>query len=213
MRSLRFSLKTFLGIVTLLALDFGTIAADSMLASSMAYVLFLALFCFASAAAFLSQTQDKPFWTGFAVFACVYWLTAIGPHGLILDRSGATGGYANGAASPASPAQLADDLLAIVEDKLAATHAVGAHAFVRWRGGGYYWGTILQSQGGQYLIRWDDGSAPTWQTSQDIAGASTQRRAAMHLTVATLWALFGGASMSWFFARQQRRALFSPVSS
>ena len=64
---------------------------------------------------------------------------------------------------------------------------------------------ILESDGTQYLIKWDDGSAPTWQTPADIAGGTHSRRVSLHVMLGTLWALCGGAIVAFWAGRQGTR--------
>ena len=64
----------------------------------------------------------------------------------------------------------------------------------QWRGGSYYSGTITEVKDGQYLIVWDEGSAPQWTPPSGILPLSPSLRVATHATIGGLFALLGGCS-------------------
>lgn len=203
MRSWTFSLTSLLGVMTLLAVDFGAIVADSHFATSASYTIFLGLLCFAAAASFTAPQDRRAFWVGFATFGLVYALA-------VFERPPTPGagspfsplGYSSSSPYGSSSNFITDDLLDMVEGSLASRHEVGSHVYARWLSNGYYWGTIIGVQEGQYQIKWDDGSTPTWQSFRDVAGTSANRRVALHSTVATVWALVGGAIVAFWLSRQ-----------
>jgi hypothetical protein len=207
MRTWNFSLASLLAIVTLLCFDLAALVSDSRLATSAAYTAFIALLCFAAAAALAAPATRRAFWIGFAVFGAVYWWAAFDAPQAQSNRNPwmmQWGGiYGFGTSEPPSPTFVTSELLDVVEENIAPNYAVGSHVFARWQGFGYYWGTILQTDGGQYLIKWDDGSPPTWQAARDISGTSANRRVALQAIVATLWSLGGGSLLAFWLSRQK----------
>lgn len=204
MRSWTFSLTSLLCVMTLLSLDMGAAVSDSYFMASAAYTLFLGLLGFAVAGALLAPADSRSFWLGFAAFGLVYWVGVF--HVQSPPGSGAAWSLPMTASSrPNAPSYfLTDNLLDLAEQYIVPRPAVGSHVYARWQGGGYYWGTILEADAGNYLIKWDDGSTPTWQTSRDLSGASTHRRVALHTGVAKLWAILGGALVAIWSGRQRK---------
>ena len=215
MRSFTFSLTSLLAIITLLSLDFGAIVADARIATSAAYTVFLGLLCFGVAASLIAPADRRPFWIGFATFGLVYWVAVFETPGS--NSRSAYGGwalYGLGVPEPQGSNFIASDLLEMIESRLVARRAVGSHVFCRWQGGGYYWGNVLEiDDDGRYLIKWDDGSVPTWQTRADMASTSAHRRVALHCTVGTLWALLGGAVVAYWVGRVTKKAAGETTTS
>lgn len=208
MRSWTFSLTSLLAIVTLLSIDLGAAASDSHFMASLAYTLFLGLLCFSVAAAFVAGADARAFWLGFAVFGLVYWLGCFQSTPSPQATSFAGGltrwnASSTGSQGATSNYFITDVLIDLTEEYIAPRYAVGSHVYARWQGSGYYWGTVLETDTGRYLIQWDDGSTPTWQTNADMTGASTSRRIALHTGVATLWAIFGGAIVAIWAGRRK----------
>ena len=77
--------------------------------------------------------------------------------------------------------------------------SVGSKVMGQWRGGSYYSGTITEAKDGQYLIVWDDGSAPQWTPSSGILPHSPSLRVAAHATIGGLFALLGGVLVAVLF--------------
>lgn len=204
MRSWTFSLSSLLGVITLLSLDLGAAVSDSYFMASAAYTLFLGILCFAIAASFLAGQESRTFWVGFAVFGIVYWLGLFYAHSPPSPSVGGLLSYPAPAPGRGAPSYfITDTLLDLAEEMVVPRRTVGSHVYARWQGGGYYWGTIIETDGSQYLIKWDDGSTPTWQTTRDLSGASTNRRVALHTGVATLWAILGGAIVAMWAGRRK----------
>lgn len=204
MRSWTFSLTSLLGIITLLSLDLGAAVSDSHVMASVAYTLFMGLVCFSIAAAFIAQADSRPFWLGFASFAVVYWVGMFNVQSTL--ATGSLYSYSSSLTSRGTPSYfITDALIDVAEEYIVPNRTVGSHVYARWQGGGYYWGTILETDVGRYLIKWDDGSTPTWQTTRDLSGASSNRRVALHTGVATLWAILGGAIVAVWAGRQNRQ--------
>ena len=68
MSPFRFSLFSFIAVVTLLALGLGAMASQSRLAISAAYSMFVASVCLAAVVALIPGGTNRPFCIGFAVF-------------------------------------------------------------------------------------------------------------------------------------------------
>ena len=73
MNRFRFSLTSFLVVVTLLALGLAAIASQSRLAASAVLTAYVVLNCVALAGAILPQAPNRAFWIGFAIFGWTYW--------------------------------------------------------------------------------------------------------------------------------------------
>jgi hypothetical protein len=76
---------------------------------------------------------------------------------------------------------------------------VGDKVLAVWRGGGSYPGTIRQIDGNQYLIAWDDGSAPQLTPLSSIQPLQLHSRVAGHSVLGALAALIGGMLVAALF--------------
>ena len=47
--------------------------------------------------------------------------------------------------------------------------APGSRAQAQWTDGGWYGVTVLQQQGQQVLVQWDDGTPPSWVGLHQVA--------------------------------------------
>lgn len=59
-----------------------------------------------------------------------------------------------------------------------AQHAPGQHVMAQWTNGQMYGARIVQFNGSQYEVAWDDGSPPLWLASQQIQSEDGGRPAA-----------------------------------
>lgn len=206
MSRFRFSIGTFLVVVTLLASGLAAMASPSRVATSLAYTAFLSLLCVALAGGILPNSH-RPFWLGFAIFGWAYWFVEfdasavapqVAPAQTIRFLSGI--GYAS---SPQAPQQRAglvtSELMELLESRMTANRQVGAKVIAQWRGGTYYAGTILEVNDGLYLIDWDDGSADQWTPPSQILPNSPNLRLAGHATFGGLFALLGGVLVAVMF--------------
>jgi hypothetical protein len=202
----RFSIGTFLVVVTLLACGLGAMASQSRVATSLAYTAYLSLVCVALAGAILPNSH-RPFWLGFAVFGWMYWFAEfdasvsspqVAQTQTIRFLSGI--GYASSSQAPQQRAGLVtSELMELLESRMTANRQVGSKVIAQWRGGTYYSGTILEVNDGLYLIDWDDGSADQWTPPSQILPNSPNLRLAGHATFGSLFALLGGVIVAVVF--------------
>jgi hypothetical protein len=210
MSRFRFSIATFLTVVTLLALGLSSMASQSRLATSAVFTVFLVLLGVASAGAILATGPKRAFWVGFAVFGWTYWFiefdtgrgSTLGPQPIVSSISFFTGRVGSRPQS-ATTGLLTSDLMDWVESAISANLRVGAKVTAQWRGSSYYTGTIAQASGGQYLIIWDDGSPQQWTPPSQILPNSPNLRLAGHATFGGLFALLGGALVAALFGERK----------
>ncbi len=202
----RFSIGTFLVVVTLLACGLGAMASQSRVATSLAYTAFLSLLCVALAGAILPNSH-RPFWLGFAIFGWMYWFaefdaSASAPQvaqtQTIRFLSGI--GYASSPPTPEPRAGLlTSELMELLESRMTVNRQVGSKVIAQWRGGTYYSGTIIEVNEGLFLIDWDDGSADQWTPASQILPNSPNLRLAGHATLGGMFALLGGVLVAVMF--------------
>src|SRR5262245_1427182 len=139
MSGFRFSLLSFIAVVTLLALGLGAMASQSRLAMSGAYTIFIAAVCLATAVALLPGGTNRPFCIGFAVFALAYWYLEM----RTLDTSYAR--WSNGAVVSQAPGGtlepelLTRPLVHWLSLSVTKRLEVGTHVQARWTNDGRYY--------------------------------------------------------------------------
>jgi len=211
MSRFRFSIATFLTVVTLLALGLAAMASQSRLATSLAYTAFLVLLAVASAGALLAAPPKRAFWIGFAIFGWTYWFVEFdvtqarssGPQPIVTTISMFSGQLTTRPQSSAPSSLLTAELMDWLESVMTANLSVGSKVTAQWRGGSYYTGTIVQAQNGQYLIVWDDGSPQQWTPPSQILPNSPNLRLAGHATLGGLFALLGGVIVAVLFGERK----------
>ena len=204
MNRFRFSLGSFLAVVTLLALGLATMASQSRLAASAALTAYVIMLCVALAGALLPQAANRAFWIGFAIFGWTYWFVEFDTVQVASGQAmRPTTSFISGIVvqQPARPnvGLLTQDLIDFLETSVTPGRKVGSKVMGQWRGGSYYSGTITEVNDGQYLIVWDDGSAPQWTPSSGILPHSPSLRVAAHATIGGLFALIGGVIVAVLF--------------
>lgn len=210
MNRFRFSLGTFLVVVTLLAVALAALVSQSRLAASAALTAYLVLLCVALAGAILPQAPNRAFWIGFAIFGWTYWLVEFDTTQVNSGQSRATsiaiysGLIVNQSGAQPRVGLITQDLIDYLETHVTPGRSVGSKVMGQWRGGSYYSGTITQVQDGQYLIVWDDGSAPQWTPSSGILPHSPSMRVAAHATIGGLFALLGGVIVAILFGGSRK---------
>ncbi|MDX1947647.1 MAG: hypothetical protein SFU86_19775 [Pirellulaceae bacterium] len=198
MSRFRFSIGAFLLVITLVALAMSAVVSQSRIGGTAATTVFLALICLAVAGAILRPLPARAFWLGFAIFGWAYWFAEF-------DAGGGQGGGTSirwlGPVPTASrsPVLLTHDLVAWLEANLTPNRKIGARVMAQWRGGSYYSGTIQEVNGNDYLVKWDDGSAPQWTPSAQIATSSPAILPATHSLCGGLFALLGGILVATLF--------------
>jgi hypothetical protein len=204
MSRFRFTIAGFFLVLTLVAFGLAAAVSQSELAGSAAYTLFVGLVCLATAGAILRPLPQRAFWLGFAIFGWTYWMLeyetelppsrSVSPTRLWILGSGAS-------SNPMEdrPGLVTRHLLQIMATGLTPHREVGAKVMGQWRGGSYYSGTITQANGDQYLIVWDDGSAPQWTPTTQILPNSPAILIAGHAVCGGLFALFGATLAAVLF--------------
>jgi hypothetical protein len=204
MNRFRFSLGSFLAVVTLLAVGLSAMASQSRLAASAAMTAYVVLICVALAGSVLPQSANRPFWIGLAIFGWTYWFFEFdtqqgAPQPVRTTSIALISGMAVQQPTPGPVGMLTQDLIDFLETSVTPGRSVGSKVMGQWRGGSYYSGTISQVQDGQYLIVWDDGSAPQWTPPSGILPHSPSLRVAAHATIGGLFALLGGVIVALLF--------------
>jgi hypothetical protein len=203
MNRFRFSIRSFLIVVTLLAGGLAAIVSQSRLATSLAYTAFLVLLCVSLAGAILAG-NNRAFWLGLATFGWMYWFVEFDASGGKPRPAASIAFLSSLVASQPSPPPapaglLTSELMELLEARMTPSREVGSKVIAQWRGGTYYSGTISDAKDGQYLIVWDDGSAPQWTPPSQIQPNSPNLRIAAHATLGGLFALVGGVLVGLLF--------------
>jgi hypothetical protein len=215
MSQFRFSIATFLIVVTLVALGLAAMASQSHLATSLAFTAFLVLLGVASAGAFLSAPHQRAFWVGFAIFGWTYWFVefdtgasrSAGAQPVVSFNSFFSGRLTTRVQPAGAPVRLiTGNLMDWLESVMTANLSVGSKVTAQWRGGSYYTGTITAAQTGQYLIVWDDGSPQQWTPPNQILPNSPNLRLSAHATFGGLFALLGGVLVMLLFGERKPAA-------
>src|SRR5262245_28083647 len=171
MSRFRFSIAGFFLVLTLVAFGLAATVSQSDLAGSAAFTVFLGLLCLATAGAILRVLPERAFWLGFALFGWTYWLCEFEselptPQPSVL--SGFVFARATSTSASSRPGLITHHFLQYLASNLAPSRAIGSKVMGQWRGGSYYSGTISEANVDQYLIIWDDGSAPQWTPTTQI---------------------------------------------
>lgn len=201
MKRFHFSIASFFVAFTLLAFGLGAYGSQSEWLANCAYMVFVGLVCLATAGAIITRAGQQRFWIGFAVFGWAYWFLGFDLT-LNTNRQGYQQywGYSSYSTPATQPRLFTSDLLDFGESLLVPRRQVGDKVVAQWRGGGYYPGTITAVQAdGQYLVAWDDGSAPSPAPVSGIQGYFAHSRLAGHAVLGSVAALFGGLLAAWLF--------------
>jgi hypothetical protein len=194
MSPFRFTIAGFFTVVTLVALGLAAIVSQSRLGGSAAYTGFVALLCLALVGAIVRPFPARTFWLGFAIFGWTYWLVEFETQSSQSSPALVRGlfFYPPAGNSHGQPGLVTRELLSLLVNRMTSSRHVGAKVMGQWRGGTYYSGTITEVSGDQYLIVWDDGSAPQWTPSSGIMPGVPEVIVAGHSLLGGLFALLGG---------------------
>jgi hypothetical protein len=220
MSRFRFTIAGALLVTTLAAFGLAALVSQSVLAGSAAYTLFVGLIALATAGAIVRPMPARAFWLGMALFGWIYWHTEFETE--VRPRGGRVGGggvmlylsaFTGATVSEPSPGLITREFLQVVVNSLSAQQTVGSRVMGQWRGGSYYQGTISEIKGDEYLIVWDDGSAPQWTPASGILPDSPAVLVAGHSLFGGLFALVGGVLSAVIFGRTsppEKKATDSP---
>ncbi len=217
MNRFRFSLGSFLVVLTLLGCGLAAMTSQSRLATSLAYTAFLGLLGVALAGAILGGS-NRAFWLGLAVFGWMYWFVEFDTGGsqpppAAMSIRILSGFVVNQPVQEPPVGLLTSELMDLLESRITINRLVGSKVMGQWRGGSYYSGTITEIKDGQYLIVWDDGSAPQWTPPSQIAPTSPNLRIAAHSTLGSLFALLGGVLVAVIFGEKRAAAQQTPPAA
>lgn len=218
MNRFRFSIGSFLVVVTLAAAGLAAMASQSPLAASGALTLILMLLCLALAGAMIPTAPQRIFCIGFAIFGWTYWFIEFDanvPRNQPQPNSGlfVLSGLVAGPSSPQRTGLITHALIDFVEKHVTPGRSLGSKVMAQWRGGTYYSGTITESKDGEYLITWDDNSAPQWTPSHQMLPQSPSLRVAAHSTLCGLFALLGGVLVALLFGGQRLATTAKPEAA
>jgi hypothetical protein len=203
MSRFRFSIASFLGAITLLALGLAAIVSQSTLGASVAYTVFLSLLGLATTLAIVPGSRHRVFCAGFAIFGLFYWFTEFKLPTNSVPQELWTTGSSSGLPRPESsedgsgPGLITRRLITFVETKLIRNRQVGAQVMAQLSSGNYYPGTIVAVDGEQYQVQWVDGTLQ-WTAPQQIWIDPAATRLACHSLMGGLFALFGAVLASLF---------------
>ena len=190
-----------LGLVALLGLACSALAAATPLVASAAHSLNLALLSLAVVGAICRQGGARVYWVAVAVVGWVYYFSAVAwPAPLTPQVSAQFPSYNATQPSPDDrPRLLTSKLLDWIESKRSVRLPVGTHVEAQWAGGGYWPGRITDVNESGYLIAWDDGSPPTWDTPVQLGSSVTPLYQVGHAVFGMFLALLAGWAMSCVF--------------
>jgi hypothetical protein len=195
----RFSLRTLVVIATLMIFGLAAAVANNLIAARMAYTVNWILLCLSLVAAFATVDERRRFWIGFAVFAWCYWLLmGDSSPNRVANWARARSGVSSWGSTDTPPASgeslITDDIISFIEKHAHAGWSLGDAVMAQYSGGSYYPGVIDDINGGQYLIRWTDGSSSPaqWTLPAQIMPGTNSSRVAAHCLMCSLWGVLGG---------------------
>ena len=204
MSRFRYSIGSFLCVVTLLALGLAALVSQSTVGVSIAYTVFLSLLGLATTLAFVPASRHRLFCAGFAVFGWFYWFTEFKLPTNSVPQQLWTTGSSSGLPRPESsddgsgPGLILRELITFVETRLIRKRQVGGQVMAQLSSGNYYPGTIVAVDGEQIQVQWVDGTSQ-WTAPHQIWIDPAGTRLACHSLMGGLFALFG-ALLATFFA-------------
>lgn len=203
MSRFRFSIGSFLGVVTLLGLGLAALVSQSSLGASVAYTAFLSLLGLATTLAIVPGSSRRVFCAGFAVFGWLYWFTEFKLPTSSVPQQLWTTGSSVGLPQPetsddrSGPGLITREIITFLETNLLRNRRVGTHVMAQLTSSGYFPGTIVAVDDGQYQVQWVDGTTQ-WTPPHLIWSDPAGTRLACHSLVGGLFALFGAVLASCF---------------
>jgi hypothetical protein len=220
MNRLRFSIGSFLVVVSALALGLGTIVSQSELAAAIAFTVFVSMLGLAATVACAPRSERRAFCAGFAIFALTYWLVEFqSPDGSSAARwpAGWISVTSSAGSPPQGPALITRQVLQWIERNLTPNRRIGSRVMAAFNSNGrYYPATIVQEGSGQFQIQWVDGGALQWTPANLIVADSPTALVAGHAVMGGLFALLGGVLTLLFKVRSEaadERAISLPAES
>lgn len=180
---IRFSLRSFLLIILLVAVTFAVARVNSEWLASVCYSVFLFVQCTAIVGAIFRKGSARVFWLSIVVFGFGYGLSAFRTESS--ERYWPVGLYRFNRSemmySPVGPAYLTDQLFQLTEPGA----SVGDEVMAQYQNSSMYRAIVREiSADKQVLVAWTDGTAPSWVTNIEVE--NVHGRNAAHSMVAIL---------------------------
>jgi hypothetical protein len=205
----RVSLRAVLVAIAILAAGLAAVVSQSRTAASLAFTVFWVANLIAVAGAIVTRSRLRAFCVGFAVFGLGYWLIAFE-----IDSADVTNGnpwvWFRGRilyrrigddAHRESDRFITSQLVDLIESSVRPSLAPGAQVNAQFNGGAYYTGKVGSFDGTNYVIVWDDGTAPSPVPPAGIRGWTQHVRTSAHSMIGLLFALIGGVATRASFDR------------
>lgn len=190
MKPVRFSVRTFLIGVAVLAACFGALESTSKWVTSLVYSVNLAMLCVAIVGALVAYGATRVFWVGFAVFGCFYSLVAMG----FAFPSQQNNYYPMwmGYSRTTERPQLITSRILDVYAMLRAPRSIGDKVSAQWSGGGYWPATIVAYKDGLYEVAWEDSSPHEWVSTAQLQPMGRDLERVGHSIFSLLFGFLGG---------------------
>jgi hypothetical protein len=207
----RFSMRTFLVVLTIMVFVIAATAANHRLAGNAVYTLNWVLLGLSLAGAFLASGMQRRFWIGFAIFAWMHWnFGALPPQNPIVRGANSWNDPSLGMAGEWNrPLRLlTSDVVLFLEGFVGKKLSIGDEVQAQYNLGSYYPGVVDEIRDDEYLIRWTDGSSSPaqWTSLAQIQYATSSFRDAAFTALGSLWGLIGGMLAVAFFPLPAERA-------
>jgi hypothetical protein len=201
---MRFSVKTFLIGVAVLAAALGALESNSELVASLVFTINLTLIAFALVGALVAAANARRFWTGFVVFAGLYSLVAFG---FLFPRQPNFAYVWFAYSQPQERPQLITSrLLDLYASLRAPARSIGDQVSAPWSGGGYWPATVIDYQAGRYLVRWQDASPPEWVSPGQLQPLARDLERVGHSLFSLLFGFLGGLAAILFYGQHGPRS-------
>jgi hypothetical protein len=211
MGGFRFSITTGFVVMTLVCVGLWAYVNQSDWAADITYTIYFCCLCLATGGALVLKDERRLFWLGFAIFGWAYWFVGFDVS-LSNNRMAQVTWFYSGNQQPtAGPRLITSDLLDLAEVYLSDSRQVGAVVMAVWRNGGMYRGTIIEiTDDGQYVVKWEDGSAPQTTPGSQVFPTKTHSRVAGHSVLGSLLALAGGIAVACLFGEKKTKPPLKP---
>lgn len=219
----RFSLAQMGIMMVIVCLGCAAIVAANTMVASLSLTAFFIANLIAVTGCFTSTGPHRAFWIGMAIFGWAYWWQ----HEPTLLRedyasryrytgypylySGMWNSYGNDGASP-PPKFSTEWLLDQVYKFSARSPKVGEKVIARWMGSSFYPGTVIEVTADGYLVKWDDGSAPSPVPARDTHNEGGGFYITGHSVFGVFFGLLGGILGLCFFGPKPEEPVASPAT-
>ena len=165
-------------LLAMLAVSAGlaAVAANSGIVAQLVVAVDLGLLGLAATGAVCTKGSTRTFWVGCLVF---------------------TAGYGS-AVIVARDALVTDAALQYLP-ALYRGPQLGDKVMAQWSDGRYYPATVVEIDGGQYRVQWDDGSTPLWVARAQLTPTTAAQHDTAHAVLAPLIGLLAGFICRWLF--------------